>query len=549
VILEREIKFRLAAERDAVAVREAIAGAGFALEPGATLVHEDRYLDTDDWLLYRAGLALRVRTEGTRARLEAKTLRSAAEEEALERTEWAQDAPRAAVGAAVEADPNDPAAAGPPWDSLPEGPVAALLSPLAGLGVLQRLRVVAHVRCERETWRWMRGEEALGSVTVDRVGLGSGAGAGSSPDAGATAHADPGTNGHHAPPVAYREIEIETLNGANEALGAVRRVIEDGLGLSASAETKLEAALRASGARLPERNESAFALSPADRLVDVVYKTLGRHFTRLLWHEPGTRLGVDPDYVHDMRVASRRLRTALEVFAGEIPDEARDALAENLRWVGRALGRVRDTDVLLLRVGAMRVEAPALERPALDVFARSLEIARARARARLLERLDSERYAALIAAARGWIAAGPPQAAMGSTAGTPAYFASRKLIAEQVRALREAYETAERTLEPADLHATRIAAKKARYTVEYFAGLEGEAAARRAKRFARFQDFLGERQDAVTLLERMRDYARTIPPDDRALALASGSVLGHLERMTRTRRGELHRAWEELGEG
>jgi CHAD domain-containing protein len=529
MIVEREIKFRLAAERDAVAVREAIAGAGFALEPGATLVHEDRYLDTEDWLLYRAGLVLRLRAEGARTRLEAKTYRSAAADQ-LTRMEWAQDAP----------------GSDPPWEALLNGPVAALLAPLASLGALPRLRVVASLRCERESWRWLQGGRALGSVTLDRVGHVSASAAPGSPgpaDPGA-----PGANGHGAP-VAYREIEIETLNGANEALGVVQRAIEGSLGLAVSGATKFESALRASGETLPERNESAFALSPADRLVDVVHKTLGRHFARLLWNEPGTRVGVDPEYVHDMRVASRRLRTALEVFADEIPADVRDSLFADLRRVGRALGRVRDTDVLLQRIAVMRAAAPSLERPALDVFARSLEIARARARVRLLERLESDRYADLATAAMGWMEARPARAALGSTAGTPAYFAARRIIAERVKALREAYGIAERTLEPADLHATRIAAKKARYAVEYFAGLEGPASTRRAKRVARFQDFLGERQDTATLLERMRRYARTIPHEDRELAVSAGAVLGHLERQLRLHRDDLRQVWEELGEG
>jgi len=217
--------------------------------------------------------------------------------------------------------------------------------------------------------------------------------------------------------------------------------------------------------------------------------------------------------------------------------------------VGRALGRVRDTDVLLQRVAAIRAEAAELERPALDVFALSLRIDRDRARLRLIRRLDSGRYAGLVAGARARYEAGPPPVAPGNSAGTPAYFASRWFIADRLRELHAAYETAERTLDPADLHAVRISAKKARYTVEYFAGLEGGAAVQRAKRFARFQDFLGDKQDAATLLSRMRKYAHTIPHDDRDLAMGAGSVLGHLERMARTRRGELHRAWADLGEG
>lgn len=519
MITEREIKFRLSEGGDAGAVRAAIEAAGFALAPEAPLIHEDRYLDTEDWLLYRAGIALRLRAEGARVRLEAKSLRSSSAE-ALERTEWTQEPP----------------AADPPWTGgLPEGPVAALLQPLASLRAVERLGVVARVRNQRRTWRWLRGEEALGSVTVDQVEIGP---------AGEAA-----SNGNPAlPAAAYREIEIETLNGANDALSAVRRAVEERLGLAPSAETKLEAALRASGARLPERDERAYALNPGDRLIDVAWKTIGRHFGRMLWNEPGTRLGIDPECVHDMRVASRRLRTALDAFAEVLPAGAREAFAEDLRWVGRGLGRVRDTDVQLLRVAALRTEDAGMEFIALDVFARSLEIRRAKQRVRLLEQLDSERYASAVARLRAWVEAGPPPAQLGTAAGAPAYSAAHGLIAGRRRALHEAYEAAERSLAPADLHAARIAAKRLRYCVEYFSELSGPGAVRRAKRLARFQDFLGERQDFATLLARMQKYAKTIPQDDRELALGAGSVLGHLERLTRTRRGELRRAWSDLGE-
>ena len=405
MITEREIKFRLAEGGDGGAVRAAIEAAGFVLAPEPLLTHEDRYLDTGDWLLYRAGVALRLRVQGARVMLEAKSHRSASKE-ALERREWTQAPP-----------PGDP-----PWpEGLPDGPVAALLQPLASLRAVERLEVVARVRNVRKAWRWLRGEEALGSVTVDQVEIDPARTAASNGDAG-------------RPRVRYREIEIETLNGADEALGEVRRAIEERLGLAASAETKLEAALRASGAVLPERDERAFVLHPGDRLLDVAWKTLGRHVGRMLWNEPGTRLGADPEYVHDMRVATRRLRTALDVFTDAIPEEAREPFARDLRWVGRALGRVRDTDVQLLRVAALRAEGSDLERAALGIFARALEIRRGRERARLLARLDSERYAGAVAELRAWVDAGPPAAAQGSPAGLPAYATAHRLVAQRHRA-------------------------------------------------------------------------------------------------------------------
>src|SRR5882762_6928239 len=151
-MLEREIKFRIAEERDAAAVCDAIEGAGFRLESSGFVTHEDRYLDTDDWVLYRAGIALRLRREGARLSLQAKTVRSQTEE-ALTRTEWAQEAP-----------PTDP-----PWESLPEGPVASLLRPLAKTRALERLTVRARVESERKMFRWLHEREVLGSVTLDRV--------------------------------------------------------------------------------------------------------------------------------------------------------------------------------------------------------------------------------------------------------------------------------------------------------------------------------------------------------------------------------------------
>jgi CHAD domain-containing protein/adenylate cyclase class IV len=504
-MIEREIKFRLPEGRDPAAVRAAIESAGFQLESSGTVVHEDRYLDTDDWALYRGGIALRLRSEGHRLRLEAKSLGSA-DGAVLSREEWAQDAPHA----------------DPPWTALDAGPVAGLLQPLAGLHVLERLQVRARVRNNRECFRWLRGETLLGSLTVDHVSV---------------------------PPASFREVEVELQNGASEALGQVRRAVEEQLGLEQSVETKLHAALAAKGERLPERDERAFTLSPADRLLDVAHKTFGRHLGRLFWNEPGTRLGADSAYVHDMRVACRRLRTALPVLAEGFPEVLRQDLEGELRWIGRALGRVRDLDVALAAVLKMEADGTVHEIPALRVFAQGLAVRRAERRLRLIERLDSERFRAFAARAREWVDAGPPEASSVPGGVAPAYAVAPRIIARWVDEMREAYEKAERSMDVADLHVLRIAAKRARYAIEYFADIEGHGALRRARRIAALQDLLGDHRDAVALLERMRKYARTVPKKDRELVMGAGSALGHLERAARLKRGDLRIAWERaLGE-
>jgi CHAD domain-containing protein len=510
---EQEIKFRLPQGGDPANVRATIEAAGFRLEPQAGVTHEDRYLDTDDWSLYRAGIALRLRSDGQRVRLEAKTLRSRSEE-AMVRTEWAQDAPLEDL----------------PWiaEALEPGAVTALLWPLRGLGVPERLRVVARIRAERECFRWHRGDDLLGVVTVDHVALPAGGGGGPT-DAPALRRFD--------------EVEIELSNGHREALADVRHAVESTLGLKANVDSKLAAAFAAAGVSAPVRDERLFAVDVADRLVDVAWKTLSRQFTRLEWNEAGSRLGVDLEFVHDMRVASRRLRMALAVFADAIPDEARNRFEDDLRFVGRALGRVRDLDVGLERVVELSDDAASEERAALAVFANDLSIRRARRRVALVEALDSERMIGLRVAAQEWIAAGPPSPGAVPAGGVPGFYAATRLISDAERAFEDAYGEAEREMAPEALHALRLAGKRLRYTLEFLAPVLGDAAGARAKRIARFQDFLGDHQDYVMLLRHLRKYARTIPRRDKALTLGAGSALGALERATRVKRSALREAW------
>ena len=128
---------------------------------------------------------------------------------------------------------------------------------------------------------------------------------------------------------------------------------------------------------------------------------------------------------------------------------------------------------------------------------------------------------------------------------TPAYVAGRSIVAEWDQQVREAFEEAQREPSAKNVHSLRIAAKRARYAVEYFAELEGPNAHRRAKRLARFQDELGARQDAAMLLRHLRRYSKTIPHSDRELTLGAGSVIGQLERAARIKRSELREAWED----
>ena len=91
-----------------------------------------------------------------------------------------------------------------------------------------------------------------------------------------------------------------------------------------------------------------FASTPTD----VVRAAIARSTARLLAHDPGVRLGDDPEDVHQARVATRRMRSDLRTFRRVLDEDWDESMRDELKWLGGLLGAVRDTDVLLDRLEA-----------------------------------------------------------------------------------------------------------------------------------------------------------------------------------------------------
>jgi CHAD domain-containing protein len=130
-------------------------------------------------------------------------------------------------------------------------------------------------------------------------------------------------------------------------------------------------------------------------LSSLTYDVVRAQLTALRQHEAGTRSGDDPEDLHDMRVATRRLRAALRTFDQVLPPEAQ-LLYEELRWLGGGLAAVRDLDVQIERVeGLTALDSPD-DREALDALRATLQSERESARTELHALLDSERYRAIL---------------------------------------------------------------------------------------------------------------------------------------------------------
>ena len=235
-------------------------------------------------------------------------------------------------------------------------------------------------------------------------------------------------------------------------------------------------------------------------------KVLALHLRRMQAHDPGTRAGADPDELHDMRVATRRLRAALRVVSPALAPQARDRFTDGLRRLGRLLGAVRDLDVQVERARAV---------PA--AFLRHLQERRETARARLRRGLDRAPYLGLLAdldrfaegAARGET---PPQAL------DPVGPHAAAAIARAFRRLRRAGRAAEARPTASALHEARIRAKRLRYALEFFAEAGGADAAELVERLTEIQDLLGAHQDAVVGIRFARGWGRAGAPEGAVVA-------------------------------
>lgn len=135
------------------------------------------------------------------------------------------------------------------------------------------------------------------------------------------------------------------------------------------------------------------AKSPYDIKTDATFSeaahtAIRKQLEELLDNLPGTRAGDNIEALHDMRVASRRLRVALSVFADVFPAKQFDPLEKQVAKVTDALGAVRDADVLIEFMQSARDQSPESGRVGLDVFLDHLQKGRHAERVHLVKALD-----------------------------------------------------------------------------------------------------------------------------------------------------------------
>ena len=301
----------------------------------------------------------------------------------------------------------------------------------------------------------------------------------------------------------WAEVEVELTGGGPRLLKAAdAQLRRDGLQPSARS-AKLERALGWPEGSGPQRGGQPAAANrkhqPAPASAgDIVLAYLREHAARLGSMDPRVR-GDEPDSVHQMRVATRRLRSTLQSFGEVIPRSGTEPILAELKWLTGVLGEARDAEVLATRL-AQNVRAIPAEQVLGPVAARvqaHFAPIQAAARGNVLAALDSARYFELRDALDGLLADPPLSAEAERPAAQVLPGAARRTYRRTRRRMRRAGRTSPGHPRELAFHEARKAAKRARYAGEAISPALGKGARRFTRQMKKIQSVLGDHQDAV----------------------------------------------------
>jgi triphosphatase len=266
-------------------------------------------------------------------------------------------------------------------------------------------------------------------------------------------------------------------------------------------------------------------------------------FEQLLAHQQPALLGNDPEEVHDMRVATRRIRALLRIFPEALHHDEAALFRGEFGWIGDALGAARDLDVQIGQRSAWEdsVGTTAHLAPLIAVLDRR----RSEARAELTKALDSDRYEHLVST---FAVALDGRRSPNPDATAPALEVVPPVLARFWKRVR----TSGRELQPdsssADFHRVRIRAKRLRYATEAATELYGRPATSMIRKLAGIQDVLGAHQDLQVLVADLRDLA--VDPSlgfEPATIFAMGELAADRARRARKLRLRFEEPFDRLG--
>lgn len=326
----------------------------------------------------------------------------------------------------------------------------------------------------------------------------------------------------------FRELEIEQMNGKDDVLADLERQLRRAGAHDHDGRPKLFRALSLPAPR-PEPPPAPDA--PA---IDHVKWILARHLRWLLAHDPGARLGREPESLHQMRVATRQLRVVLRTARPLLLPAWADSLHDELRWLGQLLGPARDLDVQLAYFREESTALDAGDRRPLAPFIAHLEVQRNHAHDVLLRELQGARYLDLIRRLQ--------DATVNPTAVESAV-TLHDLATGTFKKLRKVLRQVGASPTSAMIHEIRIKTKRARYAAELAAPVVGKPVTRFIKKARVVQDVLGMYQDAIQAEAFVRAFLK------QSASVRAAFVAGRMVERQRERRAKASKEMRLLWKG
>jgi CHAD domain-containing protein len=274
--------------------------------------------------------------------------------------------------------------------------------------------------------------------------------------------------------------------------------------------------------RLPRVPKSP-GIKADDSLGEAGRKVLRMHLARMLKFEAGTRSGEDIEDLHKMRVSTRRMRAAWQVFDGAYRPKIQRRYVRELRSVARALGEVRDIDVLLEDLDAYLVRLPEPGRDAMEPLRAAWRRQREAARKQLISRLDGKPYRDFVEDYLDFTES-PGVGEVVTPVVEPSLVrdtAGSRILASYERV--HAYETVITWADVPMLHDLRKEGKRLRYTLEYFSEVLPVTSRQLITTVTEMQDHLGLMNDADVAASTTRGWLNLNAPH---LPAASREAVG-----------------------
>ena len=258
---------------------------------------------------------------------------------------------------------------------------------------------------------------------------------------------------------------------------------------------------------LPQEN---VGVNADDSLAEAGRKVWLFHFATMLSHEQGTLLGENIEELHDMRVATRRMRSAFDIFGPAFNPKIMKRYQKGLKNIGGVLGQVRDMDVILEKGLIYQSKLEEQDRQGMEPLLTSWKGTIDAERVKLLKHLQSDAYRRFKQDFNKFLQ--PPMGNIdpGST-GIETISRIRDVVPILVYsryAAVKAYETIIPSASINQLHALRIEFKKFRYALEYFREILNEGTSKTINEIKQYQDHLGELHDADVACQLVRGFLK-----------------------------------------